>query len=356
MAVGFPTKANWAAGDVLTASAMDDLAGTVNTVQYLKPWNQVLNSNFSVWQRGTSVSATNASAYTADRWYMATGGSMTCTTTRQPTNDTTNLPNIQYCARVQRNAGQTATGNWTFQQSFETVNTIPLAGKQVTLSWYARAGSNYSPTGSLMAYGITSGTGVDQNVQNGYTGAYGVAGGSVTLTTTWQRFSVTATVPTTATEIAILFGQTSVGTAGTNDYFEITGVQLELGSVANTYQPNASTFQGELAACQRYYQRATGASGYSHLSSLGSCISTTQLVASLVLKTTMRVTPTAIDYSNLALDTGATATAVSSITINSQSNADVVDLVAVSSGLTQFRPAWLCTNNGAGYVGVSAEL
>ena len=32
MAVGFPTKANWAAGDVLTASAMDDLAGTVNTL------------------------------------------------------------------------------------------------------------------------------------------------------------------------------------------------------------------------------------------------------------------------------------------------------------------------------------
>jgi len=33
MAVGFPTKANWAAGDVLTASQMDDLAGTVNTLQ-----------------------------------------------------------------------------------------------------------------------------------------------------------------------------------------------------------------------------------------------------------------------------------------------------------------------------------
>jgi hypothetical protein len=30
MATGFPTKANWAAGDVLTASQMDDLAGTVN--------------------------------------------------------------------------------------------------------------------------------------------------------------------------------------------------------------------------------------------------------------------------------------------------------------------------------------
>lgn len=30
MATGFPTKANWAAGDVLTAAQMDDLAGTVN--------------------------------------------------------------------------------------------------------------------------------------------------------------------------------------------------------------------------------------------------------------------------------------------------------------------------------------
>ena len=30
MATGFPTKANWAAGDILTASAMDDLAGTLN--------------------------------------------------------------------------------------------------------------------------------------------------------------------------------------------------------------------------------------------------------------------------------------------------------------------------------------
>jgi hypothetical protein len=30
MAIGFPTKANWVAGDILNAAAMDDLAGTVN--------------------------------------------------------------------------------------------------------------------------------------------------------------------------------------------------------------------------------------------------------------------------------------------------------------------------------------
>ena len=30
MATGFPTKANWVSGDILTASQMDDLAGTLN--------------------------------------------------------------------------------------------------------------------------------------------------------------------------------------------------------------------------------------------------------------------------------------------------------------------------------------
>lgn len=30
MATGFPTKANWVAGDILTAAQMDDLAGTLN--------------------------------------------------------------------------------------------------------------------------------------------------------------------------------------------------------------------------------------------------------------------------------------------------------------------------------------
>ena len=34
MAVGLPTKSNWAAGDILTAAQMDDLAGTVNLLQY----------------------------------------------------------------------------------------------------------------------------------------------------------------------------------------------------------------------------------------------------------------------------------------------------------------------------------
>jgi hypothetical protein len=49
-----------------------------------------------------------AGGYVADRWsgYAGVAGR---TVTRQVTNDTTNLPNIQYCARVQRDSGNTNT-------------------------------------------------------------------------------------------------------------------------------------------------------------------------------------------------------------------------------------------------------
>jgi hypothetical protein len=59
--------------------------------------NPVLNSAFQVWQRGTSM-AGSATAFCADRWNAYATGSTTFS--RQVTGDTTNLPNIQYCARV----------------------------------------------------------------------------------------------------------------------------------------------------------------------------------------------------------------------------------------------------------------
>ena len=298
MATGFPVKNNYATGDVLTAANMNDLSGTLNYLQYAKTSNGVLNSNFSVWQRGTSFALANTSSnYTADRWLGVSA--TTGTISRQATSDTTNLPNIQYCARAQRTNGQTGTSAIGLYQLFESVNAIPLAGKAVTLSFYARAGANYSSASNALAANLYTGTGTDQNPFVSYTGSTNPLGGTATLTTTWQRFTFTGTLAATATELYLSFTYTPSGTAGAADYFEITGVQLELGSVANTYMPNQPTYQGELAACRRYLP-AFGGPNYETL--LGVANSTTGCTFQVNFDVEARVQPTGITVSNGAAD------------------------------------------------------
>jgi hypothetical protein len=136
--------------------------------------------------------------------------------------------------------------------SIETINSIPFTGKAVTVSFYARKGADYSPTSSALNLYLWNGTGTDQNVNTGYTGANVVASVTATLTTTWQRFSFTGTVPTNSTELALQYQSVPTGTASTNDYYEITGVQLEIGSVATAFSRTGGTIQGEIGACKRY--------------------------------------------------------------------------------------------------------
>ena len=267
--------------------------------------NGVLNSNFSIWQRGTSIVPTTTS-YSADRW-QAYRGSAGSTVSRQVTNDTTNLPNIQYCARVQRDLANASTDTIFLWQSFETVNSVQYAGKTVTLSLYARKGANYSATSDILRAILFSGTGTDQNGGLGYTGAASPIDQNATLTTTWQRFSYTGTVATTATEVTPYFSRTTTGVAGVNDYYEITGVQLEIAGSASAYSPNAATFQAELAACQRYYATSIP-TGYTvtdfpimGTSGAGGQIftanGTSDLFGSLQYPVALRTTPTFTAYS-----------------------------------------------------------
>jgi hypothetical protein len=248
--------------------------------------NGVINGGYDVWARGTSVSVSASSApYTTDRWQANVGANQATTVSRQATGDTTNLPNIQYCARFQRNSGQTGTGSTYFTQSLESVNSIPFAGKAVTVSFYARRGSNYSATSNALTAILASGTGTDQNINTGFTGQATTATSTVTLTTTWQRFTMTGTVASTATQLGVYFTFTPTGTASTNDYYEITGVQVELGSVATTFSRAGGTIQGELAACQRYFQ-------LTEFVSLCHARATTSIEGSIMFPVTMRVAPT----------------------------------------------------------------
>ena len=223
--------------------------------------NPVINGGLDIWQRGTSGFNPNSLIYTADRWqsYSPNTGR---TISRQTVSDSTNLPNIQYSIRIQRTAADTATGYVAIANSFESVNSIPFAGKTVTLSFYARAGANYSAASSAMKAEVYTGTGTDQSViATGYTGqATPISQASIALTTTWQRFAYSGTIASTTTEMAVRFDTNAfVGTAGANDWIEITGVQIDIGtytaSTAPTFRRSGGTIQGELAACQRYFNR-----------------------------------------------------------------------------------------------------
>jgi hypothetical protein len=363
MAVGLPLKTTYADGDVFSASDINDTNGTINA--FVSPGtvqsNPILNSAFQIAQRGTSVSvaaSTFPAAYTLDRWALATGANQASTVSRQLTNDTTNLPSIQYCARVQRNSGQTGTSAPTFDQSIETINSIPFVGKQVTMSFYARKGANYSPASSLIGAQLLSGTGTDQNVGTA-TGLATVVSSTPTLTTTWQRFTLTGTVAISATQLFVRFTTSPIGTAGADDFFEVTGVQIDIGSLALPFRTNGATFQEELAACQRYYYRPTNTVNYS-LFGVGFAGSTSDLSIQINLPVTMRIKPASLETS-----------AMSSFYFQSSSAGNTPTSVTLSGSTTPFVALVTVNKSGSfsggfcyglfnyestGFLGFSAEL
>ena len=324
--------------------------------------NLIINGGMDIWQRGTSfaISSSGVATYASDRWLNARNVAGQ-TVSRQATGDTTNLPFIQYCARVQRDSGNTNTAEpIRINQLLETVNSVPLAGSTVTLSFYARAGANFSAASSLLTAQVISGTGTDQNVlSGGYTGiAYPITS-QVTLTTTWQRFSITGIIAATATELSVNIYHETVGTAGAADYFEITGVQLEKGSTATTFSRAGGTIQGELAACQRYYFRSTANAQYNPFGGFALSESTSQCLTMFTFPVTMRVKPTTLDYSSPRFYDVVSATAYSGGTVtlaDATQNLGLTRYAHTSSPFTLGRMMITNNNSATGFYGFSAEL
>jgi hypothetical protein len=337
--------------DASTATGLRYTAGTVQA-------NPIINSSLQVWQRGTSFTNGNGTnIYGPDRWhiYSTTTGR---TWSRQATNDTTNLPNIQYCVRAQRNSGDAFANVVYVTTDLETVNSIPFAGKTVTLSFYARAGANYSAASNILSATLVTGTGTDQNSLVGFTSVTNAISASATLTTTWQRFTYTGTLTSTATQIGLQIGYLPTGTAGANDWFELTGVQIDVGSVALPFRTNGGTIQGELQACQRYYQRKVGSVGYQPYS-LGFNYSTTQTTAIMPLPVTMRVSPTMGFSAANTFVIQHTSNLTTAATIAGDRFApDVVQFfTTVASGLTAGQAAAVSVQNAqTGFIEMIAEL
>jgi hypothetical protein len=324
---------------------------------YVAGKNFVINGGFDIWQRGTSF-ASAANIYTTDRWLIYRSGA-NLTTSRVATGDTTNLPNIQYATRLQRTASSTNLDVVYFMNMFETVNTIPLVGQTVTLSFYARRGANYSPTSNILNASVRTGTGTDQNWISGYTGEATPLTTNATLTTTWQRFTVSGTIATTANELTVLFSYTPTGTAGAADLVEITGVQLEVSASATAFSRACGTIQGELAACQRYYWRGSGSQGINAVLGSAQASSTTAARGYITFPVTMRTAPSAVDWSSLSINEINAGYTISAVTLvgSGVENANMGAIAITTTGLNQYRYYVILINNSSsGFLGFSAEL
>lgn len=326
--------------------------------------NKIINGDFGIWQRGTSfTSLSNAIAYTADRWFQFVGATVTQSEVARSTDVPTGFT---YSLKYGRPNGETDHNLQYLAQILESAASLPLAGKSITLSFYAKKGANYSAASDALIVKLSSGTGTDQSAATfsggpatGFTGNTLVIDSSATLTTSWQRFTFTGSVASTATQIGLAIGFDPVGTAGADDNFYITGVQLEVGTVATPFQTASGTLQGELALCQRYYYLVVTNDSRGLIGG-GQYNGATVVDALVPFPTTMRTEPTLVSTSGTnyyIFRANATDDSFDSVTIMGEvttNNGGVYTTSGVSG--TSGHAGNLYTGNTAASVAFSAEL
>lgn len=205
--------------------------------------NYLHNGNFDIWQRGTSFAAGNT--YKADRWYIHNNAGSTQART------SSDLTNSTYFFRFTMTSG---TNSGYLTQSLENINLVPIQGKTVTFSCYLRA----SVAASGVLLGIAKST--SSNVNYGTGSWTNINTSSVSVTTSWQKFSVTATIPADGTANGLtlaVFLPSNLTNAST---FDIAQCMLNEGPGPAPFQTSGSSNQHELAMCQRYYEPIIGAS------------------------------------------------------------------------------------------------
>ena len=311
--------------------------------QYAAGKNKIINGDFGIWQRGTSFTSPSTT-YTADR-FVANGQTSDVVSQQTFTPGTAPVSGYEgtYYARWATSA---TAGTRYFFQKVEDVRT--LAGQTASFSFWARVNSG---TATLSAYFY-------QQFGSGGSADVSSTSQNFTATTSWQRFTYTTTMPSVSGKTigAGSLVQAAVSFSATSNNIEFWGWQLEAGSTATPFQTATGTKQGELAACQRYYEEQGGVNtqffgnGYAYSSTAAAYVITFQ-----PKRTTPSVSVSA------ASDFVAGDGAGGGVTLSSASLAyPCVNTVAfyatVASGLTTGRGSAIYAANTNARLKISAEL
>lgn len=348
--------------------------------QALSNRNVIINGAMQVAQRGTSTaSITGTGYYTADRfrvlinslgtWTQSleadapTGSSfrnsvkMLCTTAdaSPAAGDEVSIDQVLEGQNLQQFLKGTASAKpfaFSFWVKSNVTGTYIAMLYDLDNSRFASASYTISASATWEKKTITfpaDTTGAFDNNSDGslivrfYLGA-GSSSTSGTLQTTWG----------TDTKANRAVGQTNLA-AATNNYWQVTGVQVEAGSVATPFE--FEQISDTLTKCQRYYYQTLGESN-ARLG-FGNAYSTTQQESLVSLPVTMRANPTSVVSSTLQLFDGVNVAAITSLTLstNGQSRNTAAITCTVASGLTQYRGYEVANQTStSAYLGFSAEL
>jgi hypothetical protein len=208
----------------------------------------------NLFQRGTTGSSvTTTLTYGGpDRWAYWSGTNTAMTVSRDSTAADLNGTTFQYAFKMARTSGQTGVVQMCMMQVLEGANSYLFSGQTAEVDFHAVTGANFSPTSGNMVVVFISGTGAAEAASTAAFNYNAGGGGSSTWTgqvntavtvslggtATAGRYTAVAPIPSGTTELAIALCWTPVGTAGTNDYVALSGIQLTrnnaLASVAGT--------------------------------------------------------------------------------------------------------------------------
>ena len=214
--------------------------------------NKIINGDFGIWQRGTSITI-GAGGFGADRFKYAVASAVPTGTISRQAFTAGSAPVAGYEGSYFQRTAITANNNCTvynYWQPIEDVRTF--AGQTVTVSFWAKADA--STTLTITAVQVF-GSGGSSDVSTTFAAAQAI-------TSSWVRYSLSVAIPSvtgktigTGSSLNLTFGLPLSGSFIRNGNYDIWGVQLEYGSKATPFQTaSGGSQQAELAMCQRYYQ------------------------------------------------------------------------------------------------------
>jgi hypothetical protein len=340
--------------------------------------NRIINGDMRIAQRGTGAFTTSG-AYPVDRFLVAsaTDGAFSV---QQDSSAPAGFINSVKITTTTADGTLTTTQNLNFNQRIEGTNTADLGwgtanAKTVTLSFWVRSSLTGTFGGALR----------NDGANRSYPFTY-----SISVADTWEQKSVTIAGDTTGTWLTttgiglIVFfglgaGPDRSGTAGAwaasdlrsatgavsvigtlNATWYITGVQLEVGSVATPFERRP--YGTELQLCQRYYWKTLpDNAGAEFCVAYGTA--TTNAAGIVFFPASMRIAPTALEQTGTAGDYrvfrcgAATNTTCSSVPVFGKTTPNYGSVTfTVASGLTNGSAGSLATVNTSAYLAWSAEL